>query len=101
MYFNQLYEARQEPDETPLHFLDRLSIITRKTMRRAQNPIEEKIIIEEADFRLLAAFISGMQAVVGKELRYRVPQSADEAVQLADSVTGRLRFFIKHCTMGY
>jgi hypothetical protein len=85
-YFNQLYKARQEPDKTPLHFLDRLRIITGKTMRRAQNPIEQKIISEAANFRLLTTFINGMQGVVSKELRYRTPQSVEEAVELANTV---------------
>jgi hypothetical protein len=55
-------------------------------MQRAQNPIKEKIISEEANFRLLAAFINGMQEVVGKELRYRMPKSVEEAVQLENTV---------------
>jgi hypothetical protein len=67
-------------DETPLHFLNRLRIITGKTMRRAQNPSKQKMISEEENFRLLAAFINGMQGVVGKELRYRMQQSIEEAV---------------------
>jgi hypothetical protein len=27
-YFNQLYEARQEKDESPIHFLDRCRVMT-------------------------------------------------------------------------
>lgn len=49
-------------------------------MRRAQNPSKQKMISEEENFRLLAAFINGMQGVVGKELRYRMQQSIEEAV---------------------
>jgi hypothetical protein len=60
-YFNQPYEARQERDETPSHFLDRCRILTGKTIRRAQNPVGQKVLSKEANFQLLTAFINGMQ----------------------------------------
>jgi hypothetical protein len=53
---------------------------------REQNPVEERITGEEANIRLLTAFINGMQGVTGKELRYRIPNAIDEALQIVNTV---------------
>jgi hypothetical protein len=84
-YYNLLHEARQERGESPLQFLDRCALSS-KTIRKIQNSVEQRILKEEAEFRLLTSFIHGSRGDVGKELKYRSPSTIDEALNIATIV---------------
>jgi hypothetical protein len=85
-YYNLLHNATQDKDESPLQFLDRCRVLSTKTMRVSDNPLEQRILREEAEFRLLTSFIHGMRGDPGKELRYRNPSTIDEALNIATVV---------------
>jgi hypothetical protein len=85
-YYNLLHNATQDKNETPLQFLDRIRILSTKTMRTSDNPLEQRILREEADFRLLTSFIHGIRGDPGKELRYRNPSTIEEALNIATVV---------------
>lgn len=57
-----------------------------KTIRQVADTREQKIIEEEAERRLLAAYINGLHSVVGQQVRYRLPNTMQEAVQIANTV---------------
>jgi hypothetical protein len=82
-YYNLLHEAVQKKDESPAQLLDRCRVLSTKTMRKTGNVIEQRVLKEEADFRLLTSFIHGVTGDTGKELRYRNPGSIKEALGIA------------------
>lgn len=85
-FYTRLQSAEQEKGETPELFADRCRQLCRATVRRSEIPAEQRIIQEEADRRLLAAYVSGLRGVVGQQLRYALPKTMDSAVQLATQV---------------
>jgi hypothetical protein len=85
-HYNLLHEATQERDETPSQFLDKCRSLSSKTIRRGNNPVEQRILKEEAEFRLLTSFIYGMRGEAGRELRYRNPETLEQALNIATVV---------------
>ena len=59
-YYARLQNASQEKNESPEVFLDRLRKLCQQTIRSSDNPLEQGIINQEADKRLLAAFVNGL-----------------------------------------
>lgn len=90
-HYTALQSAQQRRDETPEAFADRCRILCAKTVRQVTNPVEQKVIDEEAERRLLAAYINGLQGVVGQQVRYRLPNTMQEAVQIATTVASAER----------
>jgi hypothetical protein len=74
-YHTLLHEATQGKDESPAQFLDRCRVLGAKGSWRSANPIEQMVLREEADFRLLTSFIQGVRGDPGKELQYKNPSS--------------------------
>ena len=85
-YYSQLQEARQEEGESPSQFLDRIRAVTAKTIRKSGNPVEQKILADEAKFRLLSTFIHGMKGEAGKQLRFSMPATVEEALRIAEVI---------------
>ena len=85
-HFTQLQQARQRSDETPSEFLDRVKILARRTMPCATDEATRKVYAEQADRMLLAAFTTGLKGNPGKEVRYRNPETAEEALRIAITV---------------
>jgi hypothetical protein len=81
--YNLLHEATQGKAESPSQSLDRSRSLSSKTIRRGNNPVEQRILKEEAEFRLLTSFIYGMRGEAGRELRYRNPETLDQALNIA------------------
>jgi hypothetical protein len=50
--------------------LERIMAITAKTIRKKGNSVEHKILADEANFRLLSAFIHGMKGEAEKSLDF-------------------------------
>jgi hypothetical protein len=82
-HYNLLQEATQGKDESPIQFLDRYRALSARTMRKIANPTEQRILREEADFRLLTSFIYGMRGEAGRELRFRNPETIEQALSIA------------------
>jgi hypothetical protein len=85
-HYNLLHEATQSKDEMPSQFLDRCRLLSSKTIRKGNNPVEQRILKEGAEFRLLTSFIYGMKGEAGRELRYRNPETLDQALNIATVV---------------
>lgn len=58
-----------------------------RTIRQVVEPTQQAIINEEAERRMLAAYINGLHGIVGKQVRYRVPSTLTEAIQIATTVS--------------
>jgi hypothetical protein len=53
--------------------------------------VEQRILREEADRRLLSAFVRGMQGAAGRELRFRGPTDLQKALRVATTVHDALK----------
>ena len=58
-----------------------------KTIRRVNDEATQRIINEEAERRLVAAYINGLGGIVGQQLRFRMLSSLEEAVQVAITIS--------------
>jgi hypothetical protein len=85
-HYTALQTASQKKDESPEMFADRCRKLCENTIRQVSNPTEQKVIIEEAEHRLLAAYINGLYGMVGQQVRYRMPTTMAEAIQIATTV---------------
>jgi hypothetical protein len=54
-----------------------------RTIRSSDNPVEQAVINQEADRRLLAAFINGIVGAPGKQVRLQMPETIDKALNMA------------------
>jgi hypothetical protein len=54
-----------------------------RTIRKVNNEETQRVINEEAERRLLAAYIHGLKGVVGQQVRYQMPSTKEQAVTLA------------------
>ena len=82
-HYARLQNASQEKNESPEVFLDRLRKLCQQTICSSDNPLEQGIINQEADKRLLAAFINGLIGAVGKQIRMHMPDNIDKALNMA------------------
>jgi hypothetical protein len=57
-------------------------------MCKDSDPIAQRIHRENAERMVLAAFVSGLQGVVAKQVKYQSPRSLDRALSIADSHRG-------------
>ena len=54
-----------------------------RTIRKVQDEGFQRIINEEAERRLLAAYIHGLMGVVGQQIQIQMPSTMEQAVKLA------------------
>jgi hypothetical protein len=90
-YDNLLHEAKQEKAESPKQFLDCRRVLCSKTTKASSDPVEQRILWEEADCRLLSAFVRGTQEPAGRQLRFRGPTDLQEALTVATTVHDALK----------
>jgi hypothetical protein len=79
----RIQNASQEKNENPEVFLDRLRKMCGRTIRSGANPAEQAVINQEAERRLLAAFINGLLGTAGKQVRMHMPDNIDKALNMA------------------
>jgi hypothetical protein len=82
-YYDLLHQASKDKNETPSQFLDRCRAFSLKTIMIWQDATEQRILKEEAEFRLLTSFIYGLRGSAGRELKLRTPNSIEEALDIA------------------
>jgi len=82
-HYARVQNASQEKDECPEVFLDHLHKMCQRTIRNSDNPVEQAVINQEADKRLLAAFINGLKRASGKQVRLHMPETIDKAPNMA------------------
>jgi hypothetical protein len=63
--------------------LDSCRALSLKTIRTSREAAEQRILKEEAESRLLTSFIHGLRGYAGRELRFRVPNTVDEVLNIA------------------
>jgi len=82
-HYARIQNASHEKNESPEVFLDRLRKLCQRTIRRSNDPVEQAVINQEADRRLLAAFINGLIGVPGKQVRLHIPDHIGKALNMA------------------
>lgn len=85
-HYSALQNAFQHRNETPEQFADRCRRLCARTIRQVADPEQQRIINEEAERRMLAAYINGLFGTVGTQVRYRMPSTLTEALQIATTV---------------
>jgi hypothetical protein len=81
--YARVQTASQEKHESPEVFLDRLRRLCQRTVYVSANAVEQAVINQEADRRLLAAFINGLHGAPGRHLRMQMPDHIDKALNMA------------------
>jgi hypothetical protein len=89
--YARVQAASQEKNESPEIFLDRLRKLSQQTVRVSANAVEQAVMNQEADRRLLAAFIHGLQWAPGRHLRMQMPENIDKALNMAIVATNAER----------
>jgi hypothetical protein len=57
-----------------------------RTIRRVQDEEKQRIINEEVERRLLAAYIHGLKVVIGQQVQFQMPSTMEQAVRLAVTI---------------
>jgi hypothetical protein len=78
--------ARQKTGENPQEFADRCRSLVQRTVPQVENPQLQKLYYEQAERMLLSAFSSGLMGSPGKQVRFSLPKTLDEALKIAITV---------------
>jgi hypothetical protein len=99
-HFMQLQSAKQKKEESPQNFLDRCRSLAMKTVPKVEEPLLQKFHYDQAQRMLLSTFIAGLSGNSGRQVRYQMPATVDQALQIAVTVyeaeaeeKGNLAFF--------
>ena len=82
-HYARVQNASQEKNESPELFLDRLRKLCQRTIRNSNNPVEQAVINQEAERRLLAAFINGLIGAPERQVGLQLPDNIDKALNMA------------------
>ena len=82
---------RRKKGESVEEFADRCRRLCQKTTRRVEDKAMQRIINEEAERRLVAAYINGLADLVGPQMRFRMPSTSEKAVEVAVTVSNAER----------
>jgi len=74
---------KRERDESAEEFGGRCRKFCQRTIREVQDGEVERIINEEAERRLLAAYIHGLRGVMEQQVQFRMPSTMEQAARLA------------------
>jgi hypothetical protein len=85
-HFLQLQTAKQGRSESPKEFADRIRSLALLTIPHTDDPVTQRIYAEQAERMLLASYTAGLTGTPGLQVRYRMPTTLEEAVQIATSV---------------
>lgn len=85
-HYSALQNAVQHRNETPEQFGDWCRRLCARTVRQVADPSQQKIINKTAKRRMLTAYINGLYGSVGRQVRYRMPSTLTEAIQIATTV---------------
>jgi len=90
-HYTKLQDATQEKRESVEEFADRCRRLCQKTIRCVEDEAMQRIIKEEAQRRLVAAYINGLAGLVGQQVRFRMPFTLEEALEVAVTVSNTER----------
>jgi hypothetical protein len=85
-HFTKLQTAKQGKKETPQEFADRCRGLAKNIACKTHEPQAQRVHQELIDRMLLASFVSGLDGVPGRQVRYANPQTLSEALRIALSV---------------
>jgi len=85
-HYMQLQTARQRRNEGPQEFADRCRAFAQKLVCKVDDPQAQRIHQENAERILLAAFVSGLIGMPGKQCRYSNTQNLQQALSIALTV---------------
>ncbi|KDR10115.1 hypothetical protein L798_00184 [Zootermopsis nevadensis] len=85
-HYTQLQDAVQSKNESAEVFEDHCRKLCLETVWRVDDEAIHVILNEEAEHRLVAAYINGLRGVVGHQVKFRMPATMDEAVRLAVTI---------------
>jgi hypothetical protein len=76
----------QNRGESPQEFADRCRALCQRTILFSSDPSVQSIYAMDAERRLLAAFISGLSGQSGQQVRFALPKTLSEAIQITTTV---------------
>jgi hypothetical protein len=82
----QLQMAKQGKSESPREFADRCRAVALQTIPHTDDPAAQRIYSEQAERLLLASFTAGLTGTPGLQVRYHMPTTLEEAIQIAITV---------------
>lgn len=85
-HYSMFQSAVQKRGEDPHDFLDRLRALGELTETKTNDPVKQEVIRSELQKRLLAVFTNGLYGIVGEQVRFRLPKTIEEALQIAVTV---------------
>ena len=85
-YYTRLQDAVQGKNESAEEFSDRCRKMCQRTIRKVNDEETQRIINEEAERRLLAAYVHGLRGIVGQQVQFQMPSTMEQAVRLAVTV---------------
>jgi hypothetical protein len=90
-HYKRLQDATQEKGEIVDEFADRFRRLCQNTVRKVADEATQRVINEEAERPLVAAYINGLVGVVGQQVRFLMPHTLEEAVQVAVTISNAER----------
>jgi hypothetical protein len=72
-------------------FADRCRRLCQNTIRHVEDESIQRVINEEAERHLVATYFNGLSGIVDQQVRFRMPQTLEEAVQVAVTVSNAER----------
>jgi hypothetical protein len=85
-HFMRLQTAKQKRGETPQEFLDRCRSLAMKTVPKVEDPSLQKFHYDQAQRMLLSSFTAGLGGNSGQQVRFKMPPTVDQALQIAITV---------------
>ena len=79
--------ARQRKGENPEEFADRLRSLNERTIIKAETREARRLLHAEAEHRLLAQYVAGLEGLPGDEVRIQMPTSMEQAICIAVTTT--------------
>ncbi|KAG8322069.1 hypothetical protein J6590_031333, partial [Homalodisca vitripennis] len=86
-HYSNLSNAQQQKGESVEAFADRVRRLGVLTISHRVDPVEQRIVHEEAEMRMLNAFLHGLSGMTGQVTRHKFPETWDEAVRYAVMVS--------------
>ena len=86
-HFIQLQIANQKKDENVQEFFDRCRSVAMKTVPKVEDPLHQKFHYDQTQRMLLSTFIAGLGGNPWQQLRFQMPATVDQAIQIAIRVS--------------
>jgi len=89
--YARVQNTSQERNVSTEVFLARLRKLCQRTICSSDNPVEQAVINQEVDRRLLAVFVNGLIGAPGKQVRLQMPETIEKALNMAVIATNAKR----------